>query len=239
MNQVNEVIILAGGLGTRLVDRIGGLPKALAPVHDLPFLNYLLDYYQAQGIQKVILAVGHKWELIEKRYGKKYKDLTIQYSIENSPLGTGGAIRLACHAVKNENVFVCNGDTYFNINLSQLSKTHRENSADCTIALKQIENSDRYGSVEIDNLNRIQAFKEKQYQSSALINGGIYCITAKKYIEQTTTGTFSFEVDYLQKNMGLKLYGLKSESYFKDIGIPSDYEQFLQDIKNKKIDAVN
>src|ERR1700712_5151639 len=106
---VNECIILAGGLGTRLRSVVSDLPKCMAPVGGRPFLLYVIEYFQKQGIEKFIISVGYKSEAIEGFLQKKSSAINYQLSTENEPLGTGGAIKLACSKASGTNVLVVNG----------------------------------------------------------------------------------------------------------------------------------
>ncbi len=233
---IKEAIILAGGLGTRLRSEIGEFPKALAPINGIPFLQILLDYLASQGIEKVVLAVGYKWELIQKEFGSVYKGINIAYSIENSPLGTGGAIRLAIDQINGEGCFIINGDTLFKIDLEQLEKEYLTHNSVCTLALKKMTNVSRYGSIELDEKNQIIQFKEKENYSVALINGGIYCLNKTILNDFALQVPFSFETDFMMKKVDqFKLTGVIFDDYFKDIGIPSDYHEFEQDLLNQTI----
>ena len=113
-----EAIVLAGGFGTRLKSVISDIPKPMAPVAGKPFLQYILDWLLKNKITRVILSVGYKWEIIYNEFGKKYGTIDLLYSIETSPLDTGGAIAMSLSQVQNDNFFIVNGDTFFNIDLS-------------------------------------------------------------------------------------------------------------------------
>src|SRR5580704_11464796 len=134
---IKEAIILAGGLGTRLKSVISDLPKCMAPVSGKPFLHWVISYFQKQGVEKFIFSLGYKHEIIEEYLNKEFtirkSPVAIQLSIEETPLGTGGAIKLACEKATEQNVTIINGDTFFKINLQQLSSFHQEDKADCTL----------------------------------------------------------------------------------------------------------
>jgi D-glycero-alpha-D-manno-heptose 1-phosphate guanylyltransferase len=229
--EINEAIVLAGGLGTRLRDVIGESPKPLAPINNRPFLKYLFDYLLENGIEKIVLAVGYKWELIQKQFGDNYKGIALSYSVEETQLGTGGGIKLALNKIEGEACFVLNGDTLFNIPLNQLAKQHISKNATCTLALKQIDNSSRYGSIDINDNGEIRAFKEKETGANPIINGGIYCLN-KLALADYGAEPFSFETNYLAQNTASgKLFGEVFSAYFKDIGIPEDYRQFETDLR--------
>ena len=153
---IKEAIILAGGLGTRLRSVVADIPKCMAPVAGKPFLHYVIKHLQKEGIENFIFSVGYKSESIIS-YVKKELSNKFQFSIENEPLGTGGAIKLACEKISDHNVLACNGDTLFKIHLHQLSNFHLLHDADCTLCLKPMENFERYGVVELngDCFNKI------------------------------------------------------------------------------------
>ena len=148
-----EAIILAGGFGKRLRGVVGNVPKPMAPVNNRPFLDYLLDYLILNKTKSVIISVYYKYDLIKNHYGSNYKEITISYSIDNTELGTGGAIKDALFMAHDDHVFIINGDTYFNVNLSRLYKEHIANNNDITLSLKPMKNFDRYGIVETDKLS--------------------------------------------------------------------------------------
>jgi len=228
--QINEAIILAGGLGTRLKSEIGDHPKSLAPIDGQPFLAYLLRYLKKNGISSVILAVGYKHQLIIDAFGEEWEGMKITYSIETELMGTGGALKLALEKSNSEQLFVLNGDTFFDIDLQQLAKFHNQKKSTCTIALKELDNVDRYGNVVLDEEQKIIGFKEKAYREKALINGGIYCINYGILIHYPVGTPFSFEGNYLERNTPAKnIFGCIYTDYFIDIGVPQDYKKFQED----------
>ena len=121
---IKEAIILAGGLGTRLRSAVPDLPKCMAPVAGKPFLHYVISYLQKQGIEKFVFAVGYKHEFIEEFLSNELSDIHYQLSIEEEPLGTGGAIKLACKKASEKTILVLNGDTFFKIKLNKLTSFH-------------------------------------------------------------------------------------------------------------------
>jgi len=129
---VKEAIILAGGLGTRLKDAIPDLPKCMAPVAGKPFLSYVIDHLRMGGVERFIFSLGYKWGVIEEYLQKEYSTLNYTSVIEEEPLGTGGAIKLAMGKFASGNVAIANGDTLFKVNLTEVVKTHQSNSAECT-----------------------------------------------------------------------------------------------------------
>ncbi|MGZ3952944.1 MAG: sugar phosphate nucleotidyltransferase, partial [Flavisolibacter sp.] len=146
---IKEAIILAGGLGTRLRSTVPDLPKCMAPVAGKPFLSYVIDYLRMQGVERFIFSLGYRWGLIEEFLQKEYATLDYTSIIEEEPLGTGGAIRLAVQKAVSNQVLIANGDTLFKVNTKEVFESHEANNSECTLALKPMQNFDRYGVVEV------------------------------------------------------------------------------------------
>ncbi|EJN1977083.1 nucleotidyltransferase family protein, partial [Campylobacter jejuni] len=220
-----QAIILCGGLGTRLKSIIKDIPKPMAPINDKPFLEFIFEYLKKQGIKEVILAVSYKYEVIQEYFKDEFLGIKIKYSIEKEPLGTGGAIKEALKFIKNE-AYVLNGDTIFDIDLKKLIL----NNSKICLALKQMNDFDRYGTVELDSKNYIKLFKEKEFKKQGLINGGIYFLNKDIFNDFTLQEKFSFE-EFLQENYEkLKAKAHIFDNYFIDIGVPGDYGRFMNDI---------
>jgi D-glycero-alpha-D-manno-heptose 1-phosphate guanylyltransferase len=230
-----EVIILAGGLGTRLRSVVSEVPKCMAPVAGKPFLWYLLRYLTRYDVSRVILSVGYLREVIFRWIDEVRGEFpfTIDYAVEETPLGTGGGIRLAMQLVHSDAAVILNGDTYFDVDLALLSEQHlRHPEAQLVLALKPMQHFDRYGTVVSDENDRILAFREKQPCEAGVINGGVYWlrnIPADKP-ESLFYGLpekFSFETEVLTRHCGANgcLFGMKQDTYFIDIGIPEDYKR--------------
>lgn len=199
----------------------------MAPVNGNPFLHYIFKELQHQKIQQVVLSVGHLKEVIQDYFKDNYLGIDIKYAVENEPLGTGGGIKHAFSFVEND-AYVLNGDTFFDIELSKLKKA----DTDISIALKPMFNFDRYGTVELNDENRILSFNEKKYCEHGLINGGVYYFNKFLFDKITTDRKFSFEKDILEKHLhALNIHGTIFDNYFIDIGIPEDYEKAKVDFK--------
>ena len=230
---IKEAIILAGGLGTRLRSAVPDLPKCMAPVAGRPFLHYVIGYYKKQGIEKFIFCLGYKHELIEEYLNQSFSDLQYDVTIEEEPLGTGGAIYQGALKAASSDVIVLNGDTFFEVDVAGLSFFHKSKNADCTVCLKEMKNSDRYGVVEINGEGRITSFKEKNFYELSIINGGVYALNTRSFLAETFPEKFSFVIDYFEKYFReKKIYGFKQDGYFIDIGIPADYNKAQEDFKN-------
>jgi D-glycero-alpha-D-manno-heptose 1-phosphate guanylyltransferase len=235
---MKECIILAGGVGTRLQSVVNDVPKCMAEVADRPFLSYLFDYVNSHQFEHIILSLGYKSNIVlDWLKGKSYP-FEISYVIEDSPLGTGGAIRLALDKVRENSVFVLNGDTFFDVDTSQLLDFHNKNNAVISLALKSMTDFDRYGSVDLSEDGRIIRFNEKQYCEQGLINGGIYILNKDLLLSLNLPDPFSFEKDVLEAYIHeFPFYGCVQNGYFIDIGIPSDFAKANLDFKNRCING--
>jgi D-glycero-alpha-D-manno-heptose 1-phosphate guanylyltransferase len=220
-----EAIVLAGGFGTRLQKVVSDVPKSMALINQRPFLEYLFDNLISQGITKVVLSVGYRYEVISGHFRDQYRSLAIQYSVENEPLGTGGGIRLAMWKIEGLRALVMNGDSLFNFDYHSLEEFHLKKKADATVALRKLGNTSRYGRVTVNRSRRITGFEEKGKTAGAgFINGGVYIIEKYFLMEPEFRGRFSIENDcFARLYPDSKLYGFPAEGYFLDIGIPEDY----------------
>ena len=231
---IKEAILLVGGLGTRLHSEVDNLPKSMAPINDKPFLAYQMAYLKSYGISKVILATGYLSESISDYFGHEYMSIKIEYSIEETPLGTGGAIKQALEKVSEESVLILNGDTLFKVDLAAFYQNHLQSGADFSMALKPMKNFNRYGVVVLDHEQQVIGFEEKKEQLEGNINGGIYLLNKTIFKTDNYPPKFSFEKMFLEEGYkDFKFIGFTSATYFLDIGIPSDYHQAQIDFKKE------
>lgn len=234
--KLKEAIVLAGGLGTRLRSVVNDLPKAMAPVNDQPFLKYVIRYLLSQGIEYFVFSLGYKHEVIESFLQKEFPTIKYRCVIEDEPLGTGGGIQLACKAATQDEVLIVNADTIFKINIAAAFNFHRSQNAYCTLALKPMKDFDRYGVVEIDKENIVTNFKEKQFYTEGLINGGVYILNRNKFLSGNWPEKFSFEKDFLEKEfVNRDLSGFIDDGYFIDIGIPEDFAKAQTELKQPEL----
>ena len=227
-----EAIILAGGFGTRLQGVVKDVPKPMAPVNGKPFLTYILDYLIDYGYSKVVLSVGYLHEKIVEHFGNQYKTLQIDYAVETEPLGTGGGIAYAMSKCTSDNVLVINGDTMFKVDLTAFEQFFEEKKCLLAIALREVDDIARYGSVTIGSNNMIILFSEKGASSGCgFINGGVYMIDQKLFKKYPKTGRFSFEKDLMEKLYTQEqFFAMPSDGYFIDIGIPEDYARAQKEL---------
>jgi D-glycero-alpha-D-manno-heptose 1-phosphate guanylyltransferase len=218
-----EAIILAGGLGTRLKGVVKDIPKPMADINGKPFLLYLLEYLSKFQLNRIVLSVGYKYEVIESYFGNNYKNIELIYAVENEPLGTGGGIMNAAKFLQSNLFFLINGDSFFNVNLDELVDFHTKQQADFTLSVKKMKDFDRYGSVEIIE-NRIVQFNEKKYMPEGFINAGVYLLNKNLLSNLNFPLKFSFEKAFLETFLNdYKFAAFNAEGYFIDIGIPEDY----------------
>lgn len=214
-----DAIVLAGGLGTRLKTTVPHVPKGLAPIRGIPFLDFLLhQLFDSKLIQRVILALGHQHEQIETYYATS--PFNLEFSVEDSPLGTGGALKLASHLINSPHYFVINGDTLADLSYQAMFKYHLREHADLTIAYGKTTDPSRYGGLVIHE-NRIQAFHEKT-GNSPLVSAGIYLFSQEITFPKKTI--FSLEEEFFPSLSHKKMMGYFVQTPFVDIGTESSYK---------------
>lgn len=226
---MTEVIILAGGLGTRLRSVVNDKPKCMAEVNGKPFLYYWLQYLARFSFKRIVLSLGYKSEMVISWIEKirDNYDFIIDYVVEQEPLGTGGGIRLALSKTSIDDVLVINGDSMFLADLQDLYNKYSLVNCSVVLALKQMKDFSRYGKVTIDSNNLITDFAEKKFCQQGLINCGVYVLNKQKLNLQSFEQKFSFEKDVLEQRNDI--YGFEYEGYFIDIGVPEDYHKAQKD----------
>ncbi|MDX2173473.1 MAG: nucleotidyltransferase family protein [Bacteroidota bacterium] len=247
---LNTAIILAGGFGTRLQSVVADVPKPMAPINGEPFLNYQLSYLKHYGIKNIVFSTGYLAEKISEYYKTNVNGLTISYSHESSPLGTGGGIKLAMDKTMDNDVFVLNGDSFFDVDLKEFYNQHLIHQANFSIAIRNVQNANRYGTIELSpyflkdsspqlekDFFKIKSFVEKSESNSrGYINGGIYILNKEQYLKHTKTNSaFSIEKNFFELQCQIQNIGaFFSNGYFIDIGIPEDYLKAQHDFKEFK-----
>ncbi|MCX5815274.1 MAG: nucleotidyltransferase family protein [Proteobacteria bacterium] len=230
-----DTIILAGGKGTRLSGILPDIPKPMAPINGIPFLDILLSQLNPYPyITKVMLAVGYKSDVIINRYKNSAAyNFKILFSEEKVLLGTGGAIKKALSFANTDDVLVLNGDSYIEVDINKLIIFHKANKASITIVLKEISDANRYGSVKIDDQLRILLFEEKNSSNhTGLINAGAYLIKKNLFDSIDKDREISFEREILPDLIKGNAYGYITSGIFIDIGIPDDYKRAQAELAN-------
>lgn len=217
------VLILSGGLGTRLGALTDNHPKTMMPINGQPFLNYLLRYVTSFGFKNICLLTGYKADIISKYYKNNAPaEMNLSYSYEEKPLGTGGAIEQAIRQHPSPYYLCLNGDSFFPVDLNDFISRSIDRDL-CSIALFKSPTPKRYGTVTIDSKNQITNFSEKSNISSGqYCNGGIYLFN-KKLSSSLPANKHSVEKNVFPKlaDSG-KLWGFPFENDFIDIGTPED-----------------
>ncbi|AWK44320.1 NTP transferase domain-containing protein [Photorhabdus laumondii subsp. laumondii] len=223
-----EAIILAGGQGARLKAVTGDLPKPMVDINGKPFLYRLMKRLEEQGCSKIVLSLCYQADYI---IGCIQKDqpvsCEVDFVIEETPLGTGGAIKLASSKINSSKFLVLNGDTMSEINYNSI--INFSNDADLVISGVYIDDVSRYGTLKLDEYNNVLAMLEKGLTGKGIINSGIYLIK-KDLIRNFPLEKFSFENDFIKNFNGI-FKAFVSNGYFIDIGIPEDYYKACNTIK--------
>jgi histidinol-phosphate phosphatase family protein len=187
-------------------------------------LAYLLEQCRQSGAREVTLAVGHRAEKVRESLGDEYDGIALRYSVESSPMGTGGAIALAASALGSGPVVILNGDSFTDVNMAAVVARHRARRARATMVLTEVSDGSRFGAVSVAADGRIQDFREKDPANSGptLINAGIYVVESD-FLKGMSTDRHSFERDVLPTLIGDRLFGWRVPGRFIDIGLPETY----------------
>ncbi|MBF0483073.1 MAG: nucleotidyltransferase family protein [Candidatus Omnitrophica bacterium] len=217
-------VVLCGGMGTRLRSEIGEEQKVMVSFEGRPFLDYILEQIVEQGVHKVVLCAGYKSESV-KNIVKRYPDVDIVISIENEPLGTGGAIKNAETLISSDKFFVFNGDSFCKIDLKNFFEFHLSKDSLVSMAVAKVEDSKDYGRIILDPDQSVVSFEEKnQRASSPYVNAGVYCFS-KEVLDVMPQGHFSLEKDLFPRLTGMHTRGFILEKSFLDIGTPQRFKK--------------
>ncbi len=219
-----DALILCGGQGSRLRSIIDDKPKVLAPVNGRPFLSYLLDQLITSGFREFVLRSGYKGYMVREAFGNDYKNMSIRYSQEPEPYGTGGALRYALPIIEGSFILVMNGDSYIDANLSDFIRFYFKENHHAVILLAKTEYTSRYGRVEIDEDEKIIRFDEKKEGAGpGWINAGIYFLKTSLLGHIPSGRHYSLEHDFFPCLPDGSLYGYRCKSKLLDIGTPASY----------------
>jgi D-glycero-alpha-D-manno-heptose 1-phosphate guanylyltransferase len=227
INEVLETkaVLLVGGRGTRLRSVLFSAPKPLASIGDKSFLELLVRQLRYQRIERLVMCTGYLADQIENEFGDGRRwGVTVQYSREQQPLGTAGALKLAQGHLRDVSDFVVmNGDSFLELDFHQFIRFHREHNALISIAVRKVEHATRYGTVQVDTGNRVVGFTEKTgTQAPGLVNGGVYVLN-RAVLQHIPDGPASLERDIFPRLVGHGVYALEQHGMFIDIGTPEDY----------------
>jgi len=218
-------VLLVGGMGMRLRSVVPSTPKPLASVGGQSFLELLVRQLRHQGIRRLIMCSGYLAGQIENKFGDGSAwDLTIEYSREEKPLGTAGALKLARpHLGEVADFLVMNGDSFLETDFGRLLWFHRERRGLASMAVVSVQNAGRYGTVHVEASSRVIGFMEKTgADAPGLINAGLYVFGAAIF-EHIPEGPVSLERDVFPRVLDRGVYALEQSGMFIDIGTPQDY----------------
>ena len=218
-------ILLVGGFGTRLMPLTKNTPKPMLTVAGIPVTGHQLNMAKAAGITQIVLATSYLSELFTPYFGDGSKwGMQIQYAVEKTPLGTGGAIRNASKLINSsESIVILNGDVLSSHNLSEQIRQHEEHDADVTLHLTTVEDARAYGSVPTDSNGRVTAFLEKMENPvTNQINAGCYVFNPRvlESIALDTVVSVERETFPALVASGAAVFGYLESSYWVDIGTP-------------------
>jgi len=230
-----KAVILVGGEGTRLHPLTLNTPKAMVPILNRPFLEYLILYLKKHGVRDIILTTSYLPDRIQGYFGDGTESgVHLTYLIEETPLGTAGAVKNAS-SLLDEPFFVMNGDIITGIDLSTMMSRHRETKPRVSIALTPVDNPTIYGVVETDGNGMVKRFVEKPSREEVttnMINAGIYILEPEvlSYIPPTTNSTFERHLFPLLLEKGEPILSYPSTTYWIDIGTPEKYLKVNHDL---------
>lgn len=224
-----EAIVLAGDLGERPAHIGFDVPKPMAPVDGLPFLEYVLVDLIENGVDRIVIAVNHKKEMIMQYFGDVFRGVPVVYSVEDVPLKTGGAVKHAIWHCSEERVIVVDGNTLFKVPLKEMHKFAVSKDVPVVVAVKEMFNFSKYERVVVNAEGIVTQYLEKEPCRRGYINGGVYSVARTaldKYPDIFSMEEFCFP-RLLKKR---KLAAFISNTFFIDIGTPEDYVRAQKDL---------
>jgi len=216
-------VVLCGGLGTRLREVLPNKPKVLAEINGVPFIYYLLRKIEKTGCRNVILCTGHLAEQVESLLGYEYGELTIVYSKESNPIGTGGALRNAKQYITTNYALVMNGDSFVECDFRDYYNWHIKVGAKISMIVKEISDTSRYGSLSLSAERQITKFQEKvcnYKREGKFINVGVYLMDHRILQKIPKKLPVSLEKEVFPKLLSDGVFGYRIDGRFIDIGTP-------------------
>lgn len=217
-----EAIVLAGGFGTRLRELVPDVPKPMAAIAGRPFLEILLTELANKGFTRVVLSLGYLADKVSGHFGAHFAGMELIYEVEDTPLGTGGAVRQALSRCLSDHVFVFNGDTYLDIEADAVESHWQAHHAPIIVA-RTVPDTARYGRLDVAD-GRVLGFLEKGMGGVGLINAGCYVLPANCLDAFPLGQPFSLEADFFAGFVARQRADVfVTNGHFIDIGIPEDY----------------
>jgi mannose-1-phosphate guanylyltransferase len=234
-----DIVVLAGGLGTRLDGLLTDAPKIMAPIAGRPFLDYLLGWLTEQGAARVILGLGHRARpVLDYLEAHSFSPLEIITVVEPRPLGTAGALGFASSCLRSDPVMVMNGDTFVEADLSAFLASHRNAGTAASMLSVQVNDAHRYGRIDIDASDRIARFEEKSSAATepSWVNAGVYLFDRSILERIVELQHGSIERDVLETLPPGSVHACRTEGRFLDIGTPESLAQasmfFARELKS-------
>lgn len=234
-----QAIILAGGLGTRLRPMIRDIPKPMADIAGRPFLCWLLEYMQEQGVREATLCVHHRRDAIIGYFKDRFAGIRLSYCVEDQPLGTGGAIRRALTAMQPKGpVLVLNGDSLVDVDYTVMLALHQRNSRQITMATRWVSDCSRYSELTLSD-DTVTHYALLGENAPGLISAGFYVVSPRLFDGYELPQAFSLERDFLARYASaLQPAAYRQTHYFIDIGVPSDYIRAQVEIPELRMRAI-
>ncbi|MFW6125765.1 MAG: sugar phosphate nucleotidyltransferase [Chloroflexota bacterium] len=238
-----KAVILVGGEGTRLRPLTLNRPKPMVPILNQPFLEHVIEYLKGHDIHDIILALCYLPDRIRAWFGDGTEfGVNLTYVVEQSPLGTAGAVKNVAHCLEDDVFFVFNGDIYTDLDLTEMLKQHRQRNARLSIALTPVDDPSIYGVVETEPDGRVRRFLEKPSAdtvTSNMINAGTYILDRETLESIPAEGFCMFEHDVFPRlvEAGEAVYGHPSHAYWIDIGTPEKYLKLHHDLLHRQAET--
>ena len=223
-----DIVVLAGGLGTRLAPVVPDSPKILAQVAGRPYLEFLLNWLRSFGARRVILSLGHLADQVEAYLDAREScDMVVDTVIEPDLLGTGGAVGFVRPKIQSPVAMVMNGDSFVDDDLCQFVAAYQNSGAEGAILCTEVDDAARYGTVELDDTSHIKRFLEKDpsRHGPGLINAGVYLFGAAMLDRIAEMEPGSLERDVFEAMSPADMLAVAGHHTFLDIGTPDDWRR--------------
>ncbi len=220
-----DIVILAGGLGTRIKNALGDTPKLLAPIDGTPFLEFVINRLKLFGARRLVLGLGHlAGAVVEYLEAHPPQEIAVVTMIESEPMGTAGAIRHVAGRIESDPVLIMNGDSFIDADLCGFLAAHEQSGAEASLLCAEIEDTTRYGRLQLSPQGRIEAFLEKDPALSGhgVINAGVYLFSGAMLKTIEAMDGPSLELDVFAALAPETLNAVPSTGTFIDIGTPDD-----------------
>lgn len=219
-----DAVILCGGQGTRLREVVSDRPKPMAEIAGRPFLDILIGHVSSYGYRRFIMCTGYMSEVIRDHYAGYGEGYDMDFSEEDEPLGTGGALKNAEGLIKSSPFLAMNGDSFCPADLAGFYEFHLRKKALASVVVFEAEDAADYGVLSMDDQHRITGFSEKSATGKAYINAGVYLFQRDMLSRIPAGRKHSLEYDLFPELAGGELYGYVTKETVMDIGTPTRYE---------------